>query len=501
MRFIGLLFFLHVAICLKGQTFKQGLEYGNSKEFSPVKLLGFVDGHIAVIRANADQRSGFIKDILVELIDSTTLVKKGEWKFEGLFQDRQQFFPEDIRVWNNQLCLFGSSYDKQRKANTLQVIPVNSKGEMLPRKTLQSSETSHFDFNHHRFEIAGIEGQERLAVISLNESEQQGIPKVHLSLYDKDFNLQKQFSSYLPFQGKDPQISDLLVDQPGNVHLLLKGHKGSDTSESVYSLFAFPVMSDEAIEYQLDIPDKVVSGMKVQLSEDDKLLVGGILRDNFQQSDQVSGIFYLRINRETGLVENKGIHRFDVDFKGLFVGENKISGLEDFSGFKIKECIPSKKGGLILIAEKTDEKEICENDYRTGVEICHKHYYSGKILLVSMNDRGEIDWYQTIEKQQHTQDDDGAYLSFDYFIDNSERLLILYNKSNTENSKTDFEMSDPVKSHFTAIVIESNGQLRELITPVKTPFLPSIYWRNYRNTIFLLGLQKGNSSLLQIDSQ
>ena len=497
---IALVFFLSYCL-LPAQQIKQGESYSIAKDFSPLRIPGIAGGQLAIVHSSSESRSGYIRDLSVALMDTATLAKKGEWAFNGLFQDRQKFYPEDIRIWNDQLCFFGSAFDKESKSNTLHVITVDNQGIASAPKTLLTSETSHFDFNHKRFYLAGDQFQDRLAVISLNESEDRGIPKVNLALYDRAFREQKKLSAFLPFQGRSPVIADLLLDQPGNVHMLVRGNRGTDSLDVQYSLFVFPVMSDEVIEYQLDIPGKVVSGMHVVLSQNDKLLVSGLLHDDFQKKDQVSGMFFLRIDRETAAVESKGIQRMDAGFKSLFAGESEKTGVEDFSGFTVRDVIPAAKGGVMLIAEKVENEEVCENDYRTGIEVCHMHYRTGKLLVVSFNERGEIDWYQTIDKQQETQDDDGIFLSFIQLIDPANRPVFLYNGVLSRNGKTDDIMTDPEKSQLHTAVVQSNGQVEFLPATLNMPFIPALTWKLTAGRVYTVGQKNGNTSLLRIDAQ
>ena len=501
MKWIVWLLFL---TCLKvgySQQIQAGEPSGIPRDFYPIRILGMVDGNVLVLRANSETRTGFIKDIRVEVYDSLSLKKKTEWNFSGLFQDRQQFFPEDVRIWNGQVCIFGSAYDKQKKENQLQVIPVSSQGKLLDAKPLQKTKTSHFDFNHRRFRILGEPGQDRLGVVSLVDSEEQGIPKVQVNLYDLNFNEKKQFESYLPFQGKKPEMVDWMIDSPGNLHVLIRGNKSGDTLDRVFALYAFPVMSDEVIEYQLDIPGKIISGLEMSLNADDKLLVCGLIRDDFQAKENVSGLFYLRIDRETGLVESKGIHRMDAGFKSLFAGENATTGLEDFSGFKMREIVSGKGGNLLLVAENEDIHPECENDYRTGIEICHMHYRYGKILVVSFNQTGGVDWYQTLAKAQHSIDDEGGFLSFIQSKSSTGNLEFIYNGAIGKTGRADEVMENPEKSQLQMVSVNSNGQLSEPNLASSYPVMPAVSWIERKGSILTLSQDNGSARLVRFSNQ
>ena len=497
-----LLVCLMLVIGLKAQQVKQGLEYVPPKDFYPIKILGELEGQVVVLRASSDNRTGYIKDLRFEVFDSSSLNKTADWNLVGLFQDRQQFFPEDVRIWGGCICVFGSSYDKALKTNMLLVRCYDTKGQLKEERKLLSAATSHYEFNRHRFEIHGEPHQERLAVISLNETEEQNASQLRLALYDKRFNEQKLLSSALPFQGRKPSITQVLIDDPGNAHVLLRGYKGNDTLDAIYSLYAIPVLSDEVIEYQLDIPGKSVNAWQLALNADDKLLLCALLRDDYQKPEQISSLCYLRINRETGQVESKNIVRLDATFKALFAGDESAKGNNDeFNGFVIRNVIPGRNNGFTLLAEKYLAAEECESDYRTGVEVCHMHYRVGKVLAVSFNAMGEIDWFQFIRKEQHTQDDEGVFTSFVQLNGALDKIDLLFNTSVEKMGKLPDEMVDPDKSEWKLVELNSNGQVSETRKSQLPALLPRCSYTKTPASRYVLGQARNSSCLLKVEVQ
>jgi len=352
MKLILCISFFVCGISLSAQQIKRGEIYTCEKDFFPICMPGFYKNACVLVRANSDKNESVIQDIRIEFFDTSSLKLIHSWPINGLFENRQEFYPEDIRIWNYQLCVFGSSFDKQNKSNTLHYLTIDSLGKIGKKIQLQTSETNHFEINKKRFHIIGDKKQDFLAVVSLSATEEGKTQKLNLNVFDRRFQEIKKLSVILPFQGENVEMEDVLLDEYGNVHLLMKGQKMNDSLDVVYSVFAFPVMNDDVIEYQLNIPEKIVSSLKMSLDKVDKLLISGLLRDEFQKKDQISSIFFLRINREKGVIETKGIHRIDSDFKSRFIGEERQVGLDEFSGYKTQGIIQNGKEGILLIAEK-----------------------------------------------------------------------------------------------------------------------------------------------------
>ena len=458
---------------------------------------GFYKNACVLVRANADEREQIIQDIRIELFDTSKLKLTHSWPVNGLFENRQEFYPEDIRIWNGKICVFGSSFDKQNKSNSLSYLTIDSLGKIGKKIQLQTSETNHFEINKKRFHIVGDSKQDILAVVSLNETSESKNQRLNLNVFDRNFHAIKNLSVQIPFQAENPEMEDVLLDEYGNVHLLLRGNKLNDTLDVVYSVFAFPVMNDEVLEYQLNIPGKIVSSLKMSLGKGEKLLISGLLRDEFQKKSQISSVFFLRINREKGTIENKGIHRIDSDFKSYFIGEEKKFGVEEFSGFKIQRIIPNGKDGILLIAEKISTEEVCETDYRTGLEICHTQFKAGKILIVSFNEGAEIDWYQTIDKEQESQDDEGLNLSFIDLEGQSGIHKFFYNELNQKTNK----LRVTEKSQLNEVNLDGNGQLTNQTEWLERPIFPSMYFKPNNQIVYTIGQSNGKAVLIRLGNQ
>jgi hypothetical protein len=497
MRLIICISILIWGISLSAQHVTQGEIYTYEKGFYPISMPGFYKNACVLVRANADEREQTIQDIHIELFDTTSLKLTHSWPINGLFENRQEFYPEDIRLWNGRLCVFGSSFDKQNKSNTLHYLIIDSLGKIGKKIQLQTSETNHFEINKKRFHIIGDDKQDFLAVVSLNETQFSKTQKLNLNVFDRNFQEIKKLSVQLPFQEQNAGIEDILLDEYGNVHLLIKGNKLNDSLDVVYSVFAFPVMNDEVLEYQLNIPGKIVSSLKMSLDKGEKLLISGLLRDDFQKKNQISSVFFLRINREKGTIENKGIYRIDSDFKSRFIGEERQVGVEEFSGFKTQRIIPSGKDGILLIAEKISNEEVCETDYRTGIEMCHAQFNAAQVLIVSFNERAEIDWYQTIDKEQESQDDEGLTLSFLDLEGLSGGHNFFYNELDQKSNT----FLGAEKCQLNEVNLDDNGQLNKQTVWLERPILPSMCFKPNNRIVYTIGQSNGKAVLIRLGNQ
>lgn len=500
-RFAGLVVLLFLTGWLQGQVLKEGSTYTHARIFRPVKFAGIAQGNLYLVRGVTDDRLHLLRDVQLEWFDTTLLAKKGELTFPRLYEDRQQFYPEDIIVWNDSLRLLGSAYDKERKTNRLMVRGLDTEGKLTAGKELFSCETAGYEATRRRFHIRTNAPENILMVLALNEIARGRETELNLALLGKKLNIVKRMRTRLPHPpGASPGIIAATVDEPGNVHLLLRWRNMADTSDIRYSLYAFPVMTEEVVEYQLDIPGKQITSLSMGLSDDDHILLAGLLRESFRASPEASGLFFLRINRETGAIASKSVKQIDTDFLGLFAGEDPRPARKNFENFVVQQLRPTADGGALLYAEQQHSNEKCETDPRTGMVECRQHYFRNTLLVVRFNSLAGTDWFQQVAKQQHSIDDEGIYLSYLLRSGPGGDEFLFNGAQEKTRRKEDPVMDDPQRSRLSLIRLNGSGQQHSVSTGIKEPFpvLPGVSFRDRNGNLLFLGERNGRSVIYRL---
>jgi hypothetical protein len=171
-------------------------------------------------------------------------------------------------------------------------------------------------------------------------------------------------------------------------------------------------MSDEVLAYQIELPDKRISDIAIQVTEDDYLIAAGYYSDLFRSEDALSGYFFLKIDRETGEIPVKEIRQMGQEFYNLYSGQGNKPSRKDLERLKIRKILPVSGSACLLIAETEWSEERCETDVRTGQRICDTHYIFGPLILQHFSGSGSMDWLQFLRKFQHSAGDEAAYSSF-----------------------------------------------------------------------------------------
>lgn len=498
LKFISL-FFLFSICALKAQIVKEGEEWQNQKSFYPLKFLGIKGKKLLLASGASEKGNSHIQQILIEGIDTGSLKLISSIAYSDVFNDKLQFYPEDVILWNGDLVFLGSSFDKKTKNNSLLKKNIGTKEQITESTLVWEYPSTYFDSNNKRFRFTANKEQSLLLAMGLQmEVTDKNI--IHFAIIDQDFIVKKQINAPIEVQGKNIKVNQFSIDGPGNVQVLIQYQRSADSLDLGFSLFAFPIMTEEVIEYQLDLPDKQIMSIHFELDENEHLKIGGLYQMNYKKTNITSGSFYMDINRETGEIENKSIVPFNSEFLGNFLGEGKKLTKEDFKDLKIKELLCQKDGGVLLFAEQANQSELCETDFRSGLTVCKNEFTANNIIIIKFNKNASVEWFQWIFKKQHSYDDDGMYLSFNSLF-NEKSALIFSNKQLDKKKQYEaIEAKMINKTQFS--MLSSFGQLNEVSFDLKSnlPILKNIFFTSNKKVHFFLESNLISSNLLRINN-
>jgi hypothetical protein len=499
MRIWVALLIFSFCIPVGAQRITQGASWNPAKGTFPVRFAGAAYGFLHLIRGNASEL-GILNDVTIEQLDPETLTKQGEWTFPGLFSNRQLSYPEDIRVWNGKLRIFASKYDKQLHQNKLVTQVISSTGVPEPAVDLVWAETEYFAHNNRRFHLASNAENSRLLALSLTDKSAEKVAGIQFSILDTSLAIIKKMKVDLPYAGKFARIADFSIDEPGNVHVLLRWQKSEDSLDIAYSLYAFPIMNEDVSEYELNIPNKQISSLKFALSPDDQLLVAGLARESFQDKDELSCLFYLSIDRESGEIKTRSIEQLDKSLLALSSSDQKTAEPTDFHSIVMQQLLPADDGGALVLLEKSYTKVTCESEFKSGLMICNSHFHRNEIYALHFNKTGEMLWFKEIPKQQHTIDDEGLFLSYSA-LRKSGDLLFLYNGAPFKTKLMDEpEMNNLERCKLRGILLNGSGELKPLsdLEDISTPFYTGFSLFDRGNYYFIAQPERVMNRLLRL---
>jgi hypothetical protein len=483
---------------LQAQHLEEGPGWKGNSGHRPILIAGQTSGGIWLVSGSSDKNDGIIRDLMLEKIDTQGLVLKASFEFPGLFADRQQFYPEGVFVWNDTIRIFGSAYDKTQKRHQLLMRNLYDSGVLTPPKEMFSYPAAGYIYNKRRFNIEKSAEQNCFVVWGFTQSTDS--LSIEYAVFDKNLGIIKRNNLSQKSPG-DVESEQALVDGYGNVHFLLSDPLKSLQHGRSYTLFAFPVMSDEVVAYHIELPDKRIHSISIQITNDDYLIAAGYYADLFRGEEDVSGYFFLKINRETGEIPVKEIRQMGQEFLNLYSGQGNNPSRKDFERLKLRKIFAVLSGGSMLLSEQEWTENRCETDVRTGQRVCDTHYFYGSVILQHFNASGSVDWVQILRKYQQTIGDEGNYSSF--LLQAHNKALSLYYNAPSESGKGGKpSLLEPEKSVLGYYRLDASGQDDKGISRVSGGFqaLPAT-GAVLNGSLYFLGEKDGYRKLYRSESQ
>lgn len=422
--------------------------------YLPVEIAGITKNTIWLVNAAGERNDGIIRDLLLEKIDMEDLTLKESFSFPGLFAERQRFYPEGVRVWNDSVRIWGSAYDKEKRQNCLLMRNIDEKGNIgVPLEMLRLPANGYV-YNKRRFGIAYSKSEKLMVTWGISQSDDS----LHIGFRVFDEHLQERKHFFLSQRSHvKVKAEQALVDDLGNFHLLLSHNTDKPQQGRTYRLYAFPVMSDETLEYLIELPERRIGSLGIQMADDDFLIAAGYFQEIFREGTSPDGFFFLRINRETGEIVLKEMRQMGQEFLNLYSGNQSRPERKELEHLQLKQIIPLNDGACLLLAEQVWKEERCETDVRSGLVLCDTHYVAGNAWIQHMSSTGSLDWVQILRKVQRSIGDEGVYSGCLTQL-NKQTISLYFNQAlrqGKESATAAIEQGNSVLSFFR---IDGSGQ-------------------------------------------
>ncbi len=264
---------------------------------------------------------------------------------------------------------------------------------------------------------------------------------VHLKVMNKDERIVLKSTAKLPTEGFEGEPIEVALSHLGRPVFLFRNMAYSckrDRADTHY-YFLFPghgsAYSDARIA---DVDGNCLQEMNFAIDNLHNLVVAtGFFGDDDKYN--MKGLAFIKINAGSGAVIHRSTHTYSPQLNESITGQMDKSS-RYIPAYQVTKVIPRMDGGVLMVGEYYD-KNIENYDYtnydpyygyRTSTRQVEYYEYSD-ILLLSINDKGELDWSNIIRKRQLSKEDRGVNSSFG-ILNNYKNLFFIFNEDITQNS-------------------------------------------------------------------
>lgn len=372
-----------------------------------------------------------------------------------------------------------SKYDRKADKNSIYMQEITNEGKMTGKLTKLADISAKSRRNSGSFLMFTSKDSLKLLIVNNPPYEKYAGEKFIFNIFDENLKALHKLEVALPYKDKNFSAEDYILGNDGIIYLLAridleKKDKKKDEAGYYYEILTItPTGKGEVSEFELKLPNKYINDVSYTLDEAKGIIIcsgfyGKIEKKGFSYDD-INGIFYLRINKESKIVEASDTKELDKDFIAELTSQRKANKGRGISNcFTIKKFVTKSDGGAVLIAEYTYDyvQVVTTTDPKTGATTTRYiyHYIRNNILAININPDGSIKWYTNIPKYQHTTNDGGAYNSF-MFATHNDKMYFIYNEdprnldpAKVKTVKDMRTMTRPYKSTSVLVELSESGE-------------------------------------------
>lgn len=371
----------------------------------------------------------------------------------------------DVLMLDNKILMFVSEYDRASDTYTSYAQKMNLDGLLdgtlikldeykTPEKSLRG-----------KYEFVKSPDNKNIVLYHKRPFKMYNDEKFKIKKFDQDLNLIWEKDLAFPYKDKDFNLFSLKVMNDGNCYILarifLDNEEAREKKNNLEATYYFKLLSfsdtdtiQESFfkETNIELPKRWITDISFT-TINDEIVCAGFYADKKDMA--VTGTFFMRIEKTTGLIRAQDTEEFSKTFLAEFIGDKKAERGNGLRDFVLSDIIRRNDGGLMLVGEQFFIKTVCYTS--SGNTRCNDYYYYNDIIVVNINSKGEIEWNARVPKRS-MDSQNGFYLSYALAVKGNQ-VYFIYNENQKNLTITDPRMLKNVNiSSSVAVLAHINSK-------------------------------------------
>jgi hypothetical protein len=391
-----------------------GPVYETQKNAYVKQIISFDNGFYIIKTINTKRQHG----IYVEKYTSESLTQEKLVFFANpVFQNGKAQY-EKIIYRNGSLIWFVNSFDRVNRKHELFSMKIDADLNAASKPELVDGYSVANVRSLPGFTIHESQGRKFTMVIRKFPYDKFTNEKFFILMYDSTMKELWKKEIELPYANNLLDITDKLIDQKGNVHLLAtlapEKQKGELFNRSVaankYLLVSFYPLENKLKEFEINLDGKFITAVTAGMNPANNIAIGGFYSNS--NSYTLAGTFYLTMSPETKSVLTLNQKPFDKEFLMEFMSERAVNRGEELNDFYFDHFILNADGSAMLVAEEYFKQTHTYFDPYNQLYYDNSTYNYNSIIVVKINKNGEIAWTRKISKRQISNTGYNEYFSY-----------------------------------------------------------------------------------------
>lgn len=391
---------------------------------------------------------------------------------------------KETKKFKNQLYLISRMYE--RSGGNLKLFAsaldattgkLGTHFELLSYNYKEQGDLDRYDFFMSR-------DSSRMALLLEYRTKKDEPVRTGFKVFNEDLETVWQADIILPTADRNTTITDYLVDNNGNVHLVVRiGLDKSDRDEKgtnvryKYSLFSYFHETETIKEYDLFLQNNYLTGLTLLQNKNNEL-IGSAFYTNDKNTSGVKGFLNFRLDLSTYEIEHSQMNDFDENFLKNFLTERQVEKGRGVRNFRTRYVFPTSDNGYAFVVEEFDYTVSTYTSYNPQTKTTEvktsERWVFGDVVVFYVDPQGKTEEVGIMRKQQiasattsgysgHGRDGFGTYHPARYWgisaMMKDDKVFLVYN-DNTKNTVPNAEklyVSNNIKKCTTMLAIIGEG--------------------------------------------
>ncbi|MBI3134619.1 MAG: hypothetical protein HYZ14_08115 [Bacteroidetes bacterium] len=459
-----LLYLITLLVCVKG--YSQDVEIHNGAEFK-IEKKKRVDGFVE----NNDNMLSLVTYSykLFETADNRTslIVLDEQLNFYNQFpvtlptSDEGKITFRETKKFREQLYLISRQYVRGSGDLRLYASELDATNGALGTSyeifTYNAREQGSLD----RYDLLMSADSSKMALMIEYRTKKDEPVKTGFRVYDESLKTLWEADLVLPETDRNTIITDYLVDNSGNIHLVVRiqldkaeRDKNETNVRYKYALFSYFHESQTIKEYDLFLRNNYLTGLTIIQNKNNELIGSAFYSDDRATSGML-GFLNFRLDLATYEIKNSKMNDFDETFLKNFLTERQVEKGRGVRNFRTRNIFPTSDNGYAFVVEEFDYYVQTYTAYNPSTKTTEtkttERWMFGDVVVFYVSPEGETKETGILKKNQfassttqgysgHGRDGYGTYHPARYWgisaMMKNDRIYIVYN-DNTKNTEPD----------------------------------------------------------------
>lgn len=366
---------------------------------------------------------------------------------------------QSVQFLQQRILITAGEENKSQRQLSFYGYWMNNKGEMTDSREIgKISLEKNSDYEKPKLTLSA---NQRVFAFSVNEFINSDSQVIHFLLCNPSFAIMQQKKLAVNYGEKQFIATDYSLSNNGDFNVLgvrnTKDKTTGNKKQQDYVLLSVPTAAMQFSEFTMGEGSKDVTNAAINFDNvNNKIVCAGLYAE--KTSTTGAGVLYASLAMTDSAALNLKTQLIDTRTQIKLLGERNNGYDIGLVSYPIERIILRNDGGAVIVAEASFTSDYSYFDYFSQSYTRRTEYHYNNVVVISVNNDGNIHWLNMVRKEQESEEDGGVFSSFCTLLTPDELILIYNNEISRNADSYSSHISNTGKQNDTK-VLKSNEHL------------------------------------------